>query len=45
MQPEPQKPPCSPRIPRGGAKYPKTVASLRRDEAELLAFFDFLPEH
>ena len=22
-------------------KYPKTVASLRGDEAELLAFFDF----
>jgi putative transposase len=28
-----------------GAKYPKTVASLRRDEAELLAFFDFPAEH
>jgi hypothetical protein len=24
-----------------GAKYPKAVASLRRDEAALLAFFDF----
>ena len=28
-----------------GAKYPKAVASLRRDEAELLAFFDFAAEH
>jgi transposase-like protein len=28
-----------------GAKYPKAVASLRRDEAELLAFFDFPAEH
>jgi transposase-like protein len=27
------------------AKYPKAVASLRRDEAELLAFFDFPAEH
>ncbi len=27
------------------AKYPKSVASLRRDEAELLAFFDFPAEH
>jgi putative transposase len=28
-----------------GAKYPKAVTSLRRDEAELLAFFDFPVEH
>jgi transposase-like protein len=28
-----------------GAKYPKAVASLRRDEAELFAFFDFPAEH
>jgi transposase-like protein len=28
-----------------GAKYPKAVASLRRDEAERLAFFDFPAEH
>jgi transposase-like protein len=28
-----------------GAKYPKAVTSLRRDEAELLAFFDFPAEH
>ncbi len=28
-----------------GAKYPKAVASLRRDEAELLAFFNFPAEH
>jgi transposase-like protein len=28
-----------------GAKYPKAVASLRRDEAELLTFFDFPAEH
>jgi len=28
-----------------GAKYPKAVASLRRDQAELLAFFDFRAEH
>jgi len=28
-----------------GAKYPKAVASLRRDEAELLAFLDFPAEH
>lgn len=28
-----------------GAKYPKAVASLRRDEKELLAFFDFPAEH
>jgi transposase-like protein len=28
-----------------GTKYPKAVASLRRDEAELLAFFDFPAEH
>jgi transposase-like protein len=28
-----------------GAKYPKAVASLRRDESELLAFFDFPAEH
>jgi transposase-like protein len=28
-----------------GAKYPKAVASLQRDEAELLAFFDFPAEH
>ena len=28
-----------------GAKYPKAVDSLRRDEAELLAFFDFPAEH
>jgi transposase-like protein len=27
------------------AKYPKAVASLRRDEDELLAFFDFPAEH
>jgi transposase-like protein len=28
-----------------GAKYAKAVASLRRDEKELLAFFDFPAEH
>jgi transposase-like protein len=28
-----------------GVKYPKAVASLHRDEAELLAFFDFPAEH
>ena len=28
-----------------GAKYPKAVASLGRDEAELLAFFEFPAEH
>ena len=28
-----------------GAKYPKAVASLRRDEDALLAFFDFPAEH
>ena len=28
-----------------GAKYPKSIASLRRDEAELLTFFDFPREH
>jgi transposase-like protein len=28
-----------------GAKYPNAVASLRRDESELLAFFDFPAEH
>jgi transposase-like protein len=28
-----------------GAKYPKAVAALRRDEAELLTFFDFPAEH
>jgi transposase-like protein len=28
-----------------GAKYPKAVASLRRDESELLTFFDFPAEH
>jgi transposase-like protein len=28
-----------------GAKYPKAVASLRRNEAELLTFFDFPAEH
>jgi putative transposase len=28
-----------------GAKYPKAVASLRRDEKELLTFFDFPAEH
>jgi transposase-like protein len=28
-----------------GAKYPKAIVSLRRDEAELLAFFDFPAEH
>jgi len=28
-----------------GAKYPKAVASLRRDEAGLLSFFDFPAEH
>jgi hypothetical protein len=28
-----------------GAKYPKAVTSLRRDEAELLAFFDLPAEH
>ena len=28
-----------------GAKYPKAVASLRRDKTELLAFFDFPAEH
>jgi transposase-like protein len=28
-----------------GAKYPKAVASLRRDEARLLTFFDFPAEH
>jgi transposase-like protein len=27
------------------AKYPKAVASPRRDEAELLTFFDFLAQH
>ncbi len=27
------------------AKYPKAVASLRRDQAELLTFFDFPAEH
>jgi transposase-like protein len=27
------------------AKYPKAVASLRRDETELLTFFDFPAEH
>ncbi len=27
------------------AKYPKAVTSLRRDEVELLTFFDFLAEH
>ena len=28
-----------------GAKYPKAVASLRRDEEQLLTFFDFPAEH
>jgi putative transposase len=28
-----------------GAKYPKAVASLRRDETERLTFFDFPAEH
>jgi len=28
-----------------GAKYPKAVESLRRDEGELFAFFDFPAEH
>ncbi len=28
-----------------GAKYPKAVASLRRDEERLLTFFDFPAEH
>ena len=28
-----------------GAKYPKAVGSLRKDESELLAFFDFPAEH
>ena len=28
-----------------GAKYPKAVGSLRRDEELLLAFFDFPAEH
>jgi len=28
-----------------GAKYPKAVASLRRDQDELLTFFDFPAEH
>ena len=28
-----------------GAKYPKAAASLRRDQAELLTFFDFPAEH
>ena len=28
-----------------GAKYPKAVASLRRDEAEPLTFFDFPADH
>ncbi len=28
-----------------GAKYPKAVASLRRDEELLLTFFDFPAEH
>jgi transposase-like protein len=28
-----------------GAKYPKALASLRKDESELLAFFDFPAEH
>jgi transposase-like protein len=28
-----------------GAKYPKAVASLGRDQAELLTFFDFPAEH
>ncbi len=28
-----------------GVKYPKAVASLRRDETALLAFFDFPAEH
>jgi hypothetical protein len=27
------------------AKYPKAVASLRRDEAQLLTFYDFPAEH
>jgi transposase-like protein len=27
------------------AKYPKAVASLRRDEEQLLTFFDFPAEH
>jgi putative transposase len=28
-----------------GTKYPKAVASLRRDQAQLLAFYDFPAEH
>lgn len=28
-----------------GAKYPKAVASLRRDQEQLLSFFDFPAEH
>src|SRR5690606_27497611 len=28
-----------------GAKYPKAVASLRREEEKLLAYFDFPAEH
>ena len=28
-----------------GAKYPKAVTSLRRDEERLLTFFDFPAEH
>ena len=28
-----------------GAKYPKAVTSLRRDQAQLLTFFDFPAEH
>jgi transposase-like protein len=28
-----------------GAKYPKAIASLRRDEEALLAFYDFPAEH
>jgi putative transposase len=28
-----------------GAKYPKAITSLRRDQAELLTFFDFPAEH
>ena len=28
-----------------GAKYPKAVASLKREEGELLTFFDFPAEH
>jgi len=27
------------------AKYPKAVASLRRDRAQLLTFYDFPAEH